>query len=101
MTNGLWSISTATILSCEWENSPSQAPSSLFVGHYSVAFSYVVDGNPYTGQFYSSRDWEKGVDLPVLYNPQKPSENIVCDDDESQTGAALEWILGFVDLPYW
>jgi hypothetical protein len=101
MNNELWSINTATIQSCEWEDSPSQATSSLFVGHYRVAYSYGVAGNSYSGEFYSSREWEKGMDLTMLYNPQKPGESIVCDGEESQTGAALEWLLGFIDIPYW
>lgn len=99
MTNELWSISTATVQSCEWVDFPSQAPSSLFVGHYRVAFSYVVAGNSYISQFYSSGEWEKGMEVPILYNPQRPGESAVCDDEASQAGAALEWILGFIDIP--
>ena len=101
MTTELWPITTGTIQSCEWEDPPSQAPSSLFVGHCKVSFSYVVAGATYSGEFYSSREWEKGMDLPMLYNPRTPGESAACDDDESQAGAALECILGFIDVPYW
>jgi hypothetical protein len=38
------------------------------------------------------------MDVTILYNPQKPSESAVCDDEASQAGAALEWILGFIDI---
>jgi len=79
-----WAETTATIKSCDWENPPSQTPSSLFIGHFTVAFSYAVDGNRYSGKFYSSREWEKGAEVPVLYNPESPVESCVCDEDESQ-----------------
>ena len=102
MTYENWPVITATINSCDWENPPSLAPSTLFVGHYYVVFSYVVDGNHYSGEFHSSRAWGKGTDLIILYNPQNPGESIVCDDDESQSEAALRWIFGlleWLDLP--
>jgi hypothetical protein len=95
MTYEHWSAITATIDSCHWENPPSQAPSTLFVGHFIVVFSYVVDGNPYCGEFYSSHAWEKGMDLMILYNPQNLGESIACD--ESQSEAALEWIFGLLE----
>lgn len=97
MTYEHWCVITATIHSCDWENPPSQAPSTLFVGHFIVAFSYVVDGNNYGGEFYSSHAWEKGTDLAILYNPQNPGESSACDDDESQSEAALEWIFGVLE----
>jgi len=96
MTYEDWSMISATVQSCEWENPPSQAPSSLFVGHFTVALSYAVDGIHYSGKFYSSHEWEKWTDLMILYNPQNPTESVACDDDESQSGAALEWTLGLL-----
>jgi hypothetical protein len=97
MTCEHWPVITATIRSCDWENPPSQTPSTLFVGHFIVVFSYVVDGNSCVGKFYSSREWVQGTDLLILYNPQNPAESSVCDDDESQSGAALKWILGLLE----
>lgn len=78
-----WNVGTATIKGCEWEPPPSQTPSSLFVGHFTVAFSYAVDDNRFGGKFYSSHEWEKEADIPILYNPQNPVESCVCDDNES------------------
>jgi hypothetical protein len=66
------------------------------VGHFIVAFSYVVDGISHGGAFYSSHRWEEGAELPILYNPQNPEENRVCDDDESQAGAVAEAVMGWV-----
>jgi hypothetical protein len=102
MTYEHWSVITATIQSCDWQNPPSQAPSTLFVGHFIVVFSYVIGGNNYSGKFYSSHDWVKGTDLMILYNPQNPVESSICDDDESQSEAAIRWIFGlleWIDVP--
>jgi hypothetical protein len=90
-------VITATIQSCDWKNPPSQAPSTLFVGYFTVIFSYVVGGNNYSGKCYSSREWAKGTDLMILYNPQNPAESSVCDDDESQSETALRWIFGLLE----
>lgn len=80
-----WRVGTATIKGCEWEPPPpSQTPSCLFVGHFTVVFSYAVDGHRYGGKFYSAHEWEREAEVPILYNPQKPVESCVCDDDESQ-----------------
>jgi hypothetical protein len=67
---------------------------SLFVGHFTVAYSYLVDGNQYRGEFYSSFEWEEGTDLPILYNLESPEESCVCDEDEIR--AACEWVPGFL-----
>ena len=83
MTYENWSATTATIQSCEWEDAPPQTQSSLFVGYFIVRFSYAADEKEYSGKFYSSRGWEKGAVLGMLYNPQNPEENCVCDEDES------------------
>jgi hypothetical protein len=91
-------VTNATIHSCRWEDPPSRAVSSLFVGHFVVAYSYVVDGIKRGGEFYSSHAWEEGTDVPILYNPQNPEKSRVYDDedDESRAGrlaeAAMEWI---------
>ena len=74
-----------------------RAPSSLFTGYFVVAFSYIVDGNQYDGKFYSSHEWGEGTELPILCNPQNPQESSACDDDESQPGAALDWVLAFLE----
>jgi len=88
-----WTLATATIKSCAWENPPSQSPSSLFVGHFTVAFSFVVDRNRYSGKFYSSREWEKETEVPILYNPQNPVESCVCDEEESSIIPVFECAL--------
>ena len=98
MTHENWSVITATIDSCHWEDPSSQAPGTLFVGHFVVVYSYAVDGKLYTGKFYSSHEWENGTDLTALYDPQDPAECTACDDDQSQSEAAVEWICGFLEL---
>jgi len=89
-------IATATIQNCRWEDPPSLGPSSLFVGHFIVAFSYVVDGVHHSGEFYSSRAWKDGAELLICYNPHDPEEHSDPDDHESQTGATLECILEWI-----
>jgi len=96
-----WLATTATIRSCDWEGPPSQTPSSLFVGHFTVAFSYAVDGNHYRGKFHSSHAWEKETEVEILYNPKDPIESSVCDEDESQivptlVECALEFLGGLL-----
>ena len=73
-------ITTATIHSCRWEDSLLRAPSSLFVSHFIVTFSYGVDGIHHKGEFYSSNEWKEGTEMCGLYNPQNPEGNRVCDD---------------------
>src|SRR5215472_3218543 len=63
MTYENWSVTTATIQSCEWEDAPPQTQSSLFVGYFIVRFSYAADEKQYSGKFYSARGWEKGAVL--------------------------------------
>src|SRR5258708_1048288 len=69
-----WLVTTATIDSCEWKDPPSETPSSLFVGCFTVVFSYAVDGNHYRGIFHSSHAWEIETEVGILYNPQNPVE---------------------------
>jgi hypothetical protein len=88
-----WLVTTATINFCNWEEPPSQVPSSLFVGHFIADFSYAVDGNHYRGKFHSSYGWEKETELEILYNPKNPTESCVCDEDESQWWPVLECVL--------
>jgi hypothetical protein len=97
MTYEDWLVTAATINSCDWEDPPSQTPASLFVGHFTVAFSYAVGGNRYCGKFHSSRAWGKETEVGLLYNPQNPVESCVCDEDESQIVTALECVLVLVD----
>jgi hypothetical protein len=88
-----WDAGTATIQSCNKEYSPSQTPGSLFSGHFAIAFTYAVDGKRYSGKFYSSQEWEKDAEVPILYNPQSPSEACVCDDAESPMTKAILCVL--------
>lgn len=83
----------ATIKSCDWEDPPSQGPSTLFAGHFTVAFSYVVNSNRYGGKFYSAYEWEKEREVMVLYNPQNPAESCVCNEDGSPIASAVLCIL--------
>jgi hypothetical protein len=66
-----WIVSTETINSCDWEDPPSQTLSNLFVGHFAIVFSYVVDGNRHFGKFHSSHEWNKDTEVGLLYNPSK------------------------------
>jgi hypothetical protein len=91
-----WPETTATISGCCWEEPPCQGWRSLFVGHFTVAYSYLVDGSQYRGEFYSSFEWKEGTDLPILYNLESPGESCVCDEDERR--AACEWVLGFFEM---
>jgi len=93
MTYEHWLDLTATIKSCNWEDPPSQSPSSLFAGHFTVEFSYSVDGYRYSGKFYSAYEWEKEKEVTILYNPQNPVENCACDEDESPIVTAVQRIL--------
>jgi len=93
-----WVVGTATINGCDWEPPPpSLTPSSLFVGHFTVVFSYVVDGKQYSGKFCSAYEWEKEKEIQILYNPQDPVESGVCDEDESKIIPALECVLVLLD----
>ena len=87
-----WLVTTATIDSCEWKDPPSETPSSLFVGCFTVVFSYAVDGNHYRGIFHSSHAWEIETEVGILYNPQNPIESCVCDEAESQIIPVLECV---------
>jgi hypothetical protein len=93
MTNEHWLVTTATINSCAWEDPPSQTPSSLFVGHFTVSLSYAIDGNRYCSKFHSSHAWEKEAEVEILYNPKNPMESSVCDEGESQIVPVLECAL--------
>jgi hypothetical protein len=88
-----WLVNTAAVQSCYWADAPSGTKSSLFVGLFIVGFSYAVDDRHYSGKFYSSRAWEKGTVLGMLYNPQNHAECCVCDEDESQMSPAAECAL--------
>lgn len=50
-------------------------------------------GNRYSGKFYSSYEWEKEKEAPILYDPQNPVESYVCDEDESPIVPAVHCIL--------
>ena len=89
MASELWNLTTATIKDCVWENAPLRIQSSLFVGYFTVAFSYAVDGSRYGGKFYSSHEWEKEAEVSLLYNPQNPLESFVCDEDGSRIAPVL------------
>jgi len=91
-----WLVATAKISTCDWQEPPSQTPNSLFVEHFTVAFSYVADGNHYSDRFYSSHEWEKEAEVAILYNPKNPMESCICDD-ESQLVPALECVLALLD----
>ena len=93
MTYEHWLDATATIKSCDWEDPPSQSQSALFTGHFKVAFSYSIDGNRYSGKFYSAYEWEKDSEVTILCNPQNPVECCVCDEDESLIVPAVQCIL--------
>jgi len=82
MTYENWFVSTATIQSCEWVDAPPRTQSSLFAGYFIVGLSYAANDSHYSGKFYSSHAWEKGSVLGVLYNPQNPEENCICDEDQ-------------------
>ena len=96
MTYEHWLVTTATINICEWKDPPSETPSSLFVGYFTVVFSYVVDGTNYRGTFHSSHMWEKETEVGMLYNPQDPVESCVCDEDESQIIPVLECVFALL-----
>jgi hypothetical protein len=98
MTYEHWSLMTTMIDGCHWQNPSSRTPSTLFVGHFILAYSYVVDGKRYSGEFHSPRAWEKGTDLMVLYNPENPRESIVCDGDESESSTAINWVFGLLEM---
>jgi hypothetical protein len=97
MTYDDWLVSTATINSCDWEDPPSQTPGSLFVGYFTVVFSYAADGNHYCGKLHSSHAWGKETEVGILYNLKNPIESCVCDEDQSQTVAVLECVLALLD----
>lgn len=52
------------------------------MGYFIVCFSYAAGDKHYSGKFYSSHAWERGTVLGLLYNPQSPEKNFVCDEDE-------------------
>jgi hypothetical protein len=89
MTYENWVVNTATVQSCDSRDA-ARTQSSLFVGHFVVGFSYAIGDTHYSGKCYSSREWEIGTILGMLYNPQNPEESCVCDEGEG------EWIV--VDL---
>ena len=91
-----WLVTTATIDSCEWNDPPSDNPSSLFVGYFTVVFSYAVDGKKYCGKFHSSHPWGKETEVGMLYNPQDPVESCVSDEDESQILPVLECVFALL-----
>lgn len=107
MNQEAWRGATAAIYSCGWEDTPWRVFSfrslgGLFSGRYVVVYSYTVDGNHYSGEFYSSTEWEQGANLPILYNPENPEESGV-DDGESPIAAAagLLFALLLVGLGLW
>ena len=93
MTYEHWLVATATISSCDWEDPPSRTSGGLFVGHFTVSFSYAIDDNHYCGKFHSSHAWEKETEVGILYNPKNPTESSVCDEEKSQIIPVLECIL--------
>jgi Protein of unknown function (DUF3592) len=97
MTYENWLLSTATILSCDWEDPQSRSPASLFIGYFTVVFSYEVEGNRYRGRFHSSHAWGNGAEVGILYNPRNPLESCVCDEDESRTVAVVDCVLQLLD----
>jgi hypothetical protein len=88
-----WTFTTARVKSCTWEDPPSQTPSSLFVGHFTVTFSYALDGIGYSGKFYSSHEWGQEAEVQILYNPQNPVECCACDEEESEFKPVIECAL--------
>jgi hypothetical protein len=89
-----WLVSTATIEGSEWEDAPpSPTPSSLFVGRFTVAFSYAVSENRYLGKFDSSHAWAKDTEVGLLRNPERPEECCVCDEDEPRIIEVFECAL--------
>ena len=90
-----WVVSTATIQGCDWEDASKQGPNTLFCGYFTVGYSYVVDGCPCFGKFHSSRSWETGTILGMLYNPEMPEESCICDTEPSGHVTAL---LEMIDL---
>jgi len=93
MTCETWAESTATVRSCNWHNPESRSAGILFAGYFAVDCCYDVDGKTLNGRFYSSREWEKDAEVPIMYNPQNPRESCVCDEGESKTVAVALAIL--------
>jgi hypothetical protein len=65
----------------------------LFVGHFTVGFSYAVEGNHYWGKFHSSHAWARETEVELLYNRKNPMESCVWDEDESLIVPVLECVL--------
>jgi ribosomal protein L35AE/L33A len=93
-----WLLTTGTIRSCDWEDPQSRSPASLFVGYFTVVFSYAVEGKQYRGRFHSAHAWGNGTEVEILYNPRNPVVGCVCDEDESRTVAVVECALQLLDL---
>jgi hypothetical protein len=72
MDKTLWPATTATIYSCGWQDTPWYFLGS---GNYLIVFSYKVDGNHYSGEYYDVEAATGGSQFSLRYNPDNPEEN--------------------------
>jgi hypothetical protein len=77
-----WLPATATVHTCEWSDLPDQVNSE--VGHYHVVYSYVADGERYTGKFadYGNQHeshLDPGDTFTIRFNPRHPSRSYYPD----------------------
>lgn len=103
-----WCETTATVYSCGWEETPGRfltfhQLSDLFSGHYIVLYSYVVNGNHYSGEFKSSTEWQEGSSFQLKYNPQNPDETDRQEDSDRPAMTFISWVVGIalVGLYLW
>jgi hypothetical protein len=98
MSNQEWIETTATVYSCGWEDTPSRGfmfrtLSGLFSGHYLIVFSYTVDGNHYSGEFTSEKEWQEGSTFAIKCDPQRPEKNDQSESEDGPLTTILTWVL--------
>ena len=92
-----WRKTTAKVFTCGWANTPVSG-ASAFSGDFLVTFSYEVDGQIYSGEFKSSREWREGETFDLRYDANDPSVN---DERESKWINIVVYSLAVLAVVVW
>jgi hypothetical protein len=98
-----WIETTATVISCEMSYNDYPYTNPGFQGpqipHYTITFSYEVNGRTFKGRFNTGAPDEIGHKLKISYDPMHPGNN--SGSDPTHWRVAIAVAIFFVALKYW
>jgi hypothetical protein len=93
-----WGETQATVWSVVQERRPGETDSRASTPvPFHVYFSYTVNGEYYSGDFFSPTPLEKDSKLDILYDPADPSKNNLTEDERKyEKSMYIMWGVGAI-----